>query len=100
MVGFANETVMVNNYTRSQAEDPLISVVAIVFQQYNEPTIKYKMRHSWKIPNALYRSVSQGEHINSSPTVYFEIIPFTQVQMCVDKILIEQAAPSSNVKVL
>lgn len=100
MIGFDNETEMVNAYTLSQAKNPITSVVAVVLEQYNEPTIKYKLRHSWKIPNTLYRSLSQNERMGSSPTVYFEVIPFTQVQMCLDKVLIEQAAPSSNIKVL
>jgi len=100
MAGFTNETEMVNAYTFSQAKNPIISAVAIVLEQYNEPIIKYKLRHSWKIPNALYRSMSQNERISSTPTVYFEVIPFTQVQMCLDTVFIEQAAPNSNVKVL
>ncbi|TGZ53371.1 phospholipid-transporting ATPase ABCA3 [Temnothorax longispinosus] len=98
MEGFVNETEMINTYTRSQAQNPIVSVVAVVFEQYNEPAIKYKIRHSWEIPNDLYQSVSHGERISSSPTVYFDMIPFTQVQICLDEVLIKQAAPDSNVK--
>lgn len=100
MKGFTNETEMVNDYTFSQAQNPIVSVVAVVFEQYNEPAIKYKLRHSWKIPNTLYQTIAKGEHISTSPTIYFNMIPFTQVQMCVDEALIKQAAPNSNIKVL
>lgn len=100
VMGFDNETEMVNTYTLSQAQNPIVSVVAVVFEQYNDPAIKYKIRHSWKILNTLYQSTAKGEHISTSPTIYFEMIPFTQVQMCVDEALIKQAAPDSNVKVL
>lgn len=99
-MGFANETEMVDAYTFSQAKNPIVSVVAVVFEQYDEPAIKYKMRHSWKIPNNLYQSVADGERMSSSPSIYFEIIPFTQVQICLDEALIKQVAPDSNVKVL
>ncbi|XP_011644080.1 retinal-specific ATP-binding cassette transporter-like [Pogonomyrmex barbatus] len=100
VIGFANETEMVNTYTLAQAKDPIISVVAVVFEQYNKPTIKYKIRHSWKIPYALYQNILHGEHISSSPTIYFDMIPFAQVQICVDGALINQTVPGSmsNIK--
>ncbi|XP_011879850.1 PREDICTED: retinal-specific ATP-binding cassette transporter-like [Vollenhovia emeryi] len=97
MEGFTNETEMVDHYTLSQAKDPILSVVAVVFEQYNEPAVKYKIRHSWKIPNNLYQSAVQGEHLSSSPTMYYDMIPFMQVQSCVDKAFIKQAAPDSDV---
>lgn len=99
-MGFVNETEMVNAYTFSQAQNPILSAVGVVFEQYNEAIIKYKIRHSWKIPNNLYQTALQGEHLSSSPTMYFNMIPFTQVQICVDEVLINEAAPNSNVKVL
>lgn len=99
MMGFVNETEMVNAYTISQAQNPILSAVAVVFEQYNEATIKYKIRHSWNIPNNLYQTTLDA-HLSSSPSMYFSMIPFTQVQMCVDEILINEAAPGSNIKVL
>lgn len=100
MKGFDNETEMINAYTLAQAQNPILSAVAVVFEQYNQPAIKYKIRHSWKIPTALYQSVSQSEHLTTSPTIYFNMMPFTQVQMCVDQMLIKQVAPDFNIKVL
>ncbi|XP_012538072.1 phospholipid-transporting ATPase ABCA1 [Monomorium pharaonis] len=98
MIGFANETEMVDAYTIYQAKNPIVSTVAVVFEQYNKPAIKYKIRHSWKIPNNLYQTVADGERMSSSPSIYFEIIPFTQVQICLDETLIKQAVPDSDIK--
>ncbi|XP_029158875.1 LOW QUALITY PROTEIN: retinal-specific ATP-binding cassette transporter-like [Nylanderia fulva] len=96
---FSNETEMTDDYMRSQARNPILSVVAIVFEQYNTSTIKYKIRHSWKIPYDLYQTIL-GEHMSTSPTMYFDMIPIVQVQMCVDKALINQVAANSmsNIK--
>lgn len=101
MQSFKNETHMVNTYTLLQAQEPLISVVAVIFEQYEEEKIKYKIRHSWKIPYNLYQT-TMSEHLTATPTVYFEMIPFIQVQMCVDEALINQKVPDSmsNIQVL
>jgi len=92
---------MINAYTISQGQNPILSVVAIVFEQYNKSTTKYKIRHSWEIPYDLYQTVL-GEHMSTSSTMYFDMIPIVQVQMCVDEALINQAAANSmsNIKVL
>lgn len=93
---------MINNYTITQAQNRIpLSVVAIVFEQYNKSTTKYKIRHSLEISNDLYQTIL-GEHMSSSPTMYFDRDPIVQVQMCVDKALINQAAANSmlNIKVL
>ncbi|XP_011251490.2 retinal-specific ATP-binding cassette transporter [Camponotus floridanus] len=97
---FSNETEMINAYTISEAESKIpLSVVAIVFEQYNKSTTKYKIRHSWKIPNDLYQTIL-GEHMSASPTMYFDMNPIVQVQMCVDEAIINQAATNSmsNIK--
>lgn len=95
MIGFSNETEMEDAYIVAQAKNLLLFVVAVVFEQYNATdTIKYKIRHSWTIPNTLYQSVL-GEHMSASPRIYFDIVPIVQVQMCVDRVLINQAAPNS-----
>lgn len=101
MKGFSNETEMTDAYVLSQTRNPILSVVAIVFEQYNKSTIKYKIRHSWNIPYDLYQTVL-GEHMSTSPTMYFNMVPIVQVQMCVDKALINQVAANSmsNIKVL
>jgi len=103
MISFANETEMIDAYTAAQVKDELLSVMAVVFEQYNEPTIKYKLRHSFTIPNNLYQNViEEGKELLSLSTrTYFKANPFTQVQICVDEALIKHAAPdSANIKVL
>lgn len=101
MIGFANETEMVDAYAVFRAQNVLLSAIAIVFEQYNENDIRYKIRQSWKLPNNLYQS-TMDEHLKLSPTLYFDIIPITQVQMCVDEALINQKAPGAmpDIKVL
>ncbi|XP_011050473.1 PREDICTED: ATP-binding cassette sub-family A member 1-like isoform X1 [Acromyrmex echinatior] len=98
MNGFANETEVVNVYTRSQAQNPILSAVAVIFKQYDQPTIKYKLRHSWKIPNSLYQNLLEGERISTSTSMYVDMMPFIQVQICLDEAFIKQIAPDSNVK--
>lgn len=98
MNGFANETEIINVYTQSQAQNPILSAIAVIFKQYDQPTIKYKLRHSWKIPNSLYQSLA-SESVTSSTSMYFEMMPFIQVQICLDEAFIKQVAPDSNVKV-
>lgn len=94
---------MTDYYMRSQARNPIpdFSVVAIVFEQYNTSTIKYKIRHSEEISYDLYQTALE-EDMNITSTMYFDMIPIVQVQMCVDKALINQVAANSmsNIKVL
>ncbi|XP_018365508.1 PREDICTED: retinal-specific ATP-binding cassette transporter-like [Trachymyrmex cornetzi] len=97
MNGFANETELVNVYTRSQAKNPILSATAVIFKQYDQPTIKYKLRHSWKVPNYLYQNLA-GERLSASTSTYFEMMPFIQVQICLDEAFIKQVAPDSNIK--
>lgn len=102
MQGFTNETEMVDTYTLFQAQDPLISALAVVFEEYKQDTIKYKIRHSWKIPSNLHQTI-MGEHLGDTATVYFAMIPFVQVQMCVDEAFINHVKHNdsmSNIKVL
>lgn len=101
MQSFSNETEMIDTYTLYQAQDPLISVVAVVFERYKQNHIKYKIRHSWNIPSNLFQTVDV-EHLTATPTVYFAMIPFVQLQMCLDEAFINQKAPGSmsNIKVL
>ncbi|EZA61865.1 hypothetical protein DMN91_006090 [Ooceraea biroi] len=97
--GFSNEDEMIDAYIYTQAKHVLLSVVAIVFERYNESNIQYKIRHSWKIPNDLYQGVLD-EQLKLSPSIYFDVLPIVQIQMCVDEALINQTAPGSmsNVK--
>ncbi|XP_012054736.1 PREDICTED: ATP-binding cassette sub-family A member 1 [Atta cephalotes] len=98
MNGFANETEVENVYTRSQAQNPILSAVAVIFKQYDQPTIKYKLRHSWKIPNSLYQSLLEGERISASTSMYIDMMPFIQIQICLDEAFIKQITPRSNIK--
>ncbi|XP_014485767.1 PREDICTED: ATP-binding cassette sub-family A member 1-like [Dinoponera quadriceps] len=97
--GFSNETEMVDTYTLVQAENPLMTVMAVVFEQYEGRNMKYKIRHSWKVPYNLFQTF-EGEHLGATPTAYFDLIPFAQIQMCVDEALINQKIPDymSNIK--
>ncbi|XP_039306683.1 retinal-specific phospholipid-transporting ATPase ABCA4 isoform X2 [Solenopsis invicta] len=101
ITGFANETEMIDTYISSQPENSTIfrlktsKTVAVVFEQYNVPAIKYKILHSWSISNDLYKLVADGEPKSLSFSLYFEMVPF---QICLDKALIKQEAPDFNIK--
>jgi len=99
MKSFSNETEMEDAYMVAQEKDLELFVVAVIFEQYNATdTIKYKIRHSKNIPNTLYLS-ALGR--NAWPTMYFDTVPIVQIQMCVDRVLINEIAPNSmsNIKV-
>lgn len=96
--GFSNESEMIDAYVSSQAKTPLQAVVAVVFEQYNNNTIKYKIRHSWEIQNNLYLSVF-GEGFGPSSAIYFNPCPFVQVQMCTDRALINEIVLGSMSKI-
>ncbi|XP_011705056.1 PREDICTED: uncharacterized protein LOC105460311, partial [Wasmannia auropunctata] len=100
ITGFTNETEMINTYLRSSNQKPLTIIVAgVVFEQYNEPTLKYKLRHRHPIPHDLYQSVSEMELNTRSPLKYFNwFSPLAQIQICVDEAFIKKVAPNSNVK--
>ncbi|XP_011704820.1 PREDICTED: uncharacterized protein LOC105460071, partial [Wasmannia auropunctata] len=97
IIGFTNETEMINAYTRAQAQARFITV-AVIFEQYNKHTLKYKLRHSQEIPNNLYQSALEIDRMSMSPTIYFKNIPLAQVQICVDEAFIKGTAANSNVK--
>lgn len=101
IVGFLTEDDMVNAYTLLQTEYSPIQVLALVFEQYNTTDIRYKIRHSVKIPNMLYQDVFSDMTYNAH-TVYLHAMPFVQLQMCVDETFIYRTAshPIMDTKVL
>ncbi|KAG7200279.1 hypothetical protein KM043_017746 [Ampulex compressa] len=91
VTSFVTEEDMLNAYVLHEAEKPFSNVLAVEFQQYNGYDIKYKIRHSWKIPNLLYRNI-QGEYMGTMTGIYFDLMPFIQLQMCVDESFINHTA--------
>ncbi|KAK9310741.1 hypothetical protein QLX08_000052 [Tetragonisca angustula] len=91
VVGFLTEDDMVNAYTLLQTEYSTIQVLALVFEQYNTTDIRYKIRHSFKIPNMLYQDVFSDMTYNAH-AIYLHAIPFVQLQMCVDETFIYRTA--------
>ncbi|XP_011706309.1 PREDICTED: uncharacterized protein LOC105461509, partial [Wasmannia auropunctata] len=97
--GFTNETEMINTYVRDEDQMPYLNKVGVVFEQYNELTLKYKLRHSFSIPNDLYQSVLEMD----LESIMFQMLnayissSFVQVQICVDEAFIKEVA-NSNVK--
>ncbi|XP_011706168.1 PREDICTED: uncharacterized protein LOC105461370, partial [Wasmannia auropunctata] len=94
--GFTDETEMLNTYVRNQARNPLFRIVGVIFEEYNELTLKYKLRHSFKIPNDLYQSILAME-LESMLSFNTDYISFVEVQICVDEAFIKEVA-NSNVK--
>lgn len=101
IVGFSSEDNMINAYTELQVKSPSIEVTGLVFEQYNTTDIRYKIRHSVKIPNVLFQNIFDDFQWNSR-SIYLDQVPFVQLQMCVDETLINHKASYSmmNTKVL
>ncbi|XP_017876215.1 ABC transporter A family member 1-like [Ceratina calcarata] len=91
VVGFLNEDEMIDTYIKIQAKFGMSQVVGLVFENYNASTtdIRYKIRHSFKIPPALFQNILD-EYSFSSHYIYINAIPFAQLQMCVDETLINR----------
>ncbi|XP_076173170.1 ATP-binding cassette sub-family A member 17 isoform X2 [Ptiloglossa arizonensis] len=93
--GTSSEDDMIKAYTVLQAKSPLVMVLALVFEQYNTSDIRYKIRHTFNIPNVLYQTMF--DHSSYTPhTLYFNTVPFVQLQMCVDESFINRTAPHST----
>lgn len=99
VVGFLTENDMINAYTMLQAKSPTTDVLALVFEQYNTTDIRYKIRHSFKIPNILFQNMFDQPHYNAH-TIYLNTIPFVQLQICVDETFIHHIAsqPMMDIK--
>lgn len=82
---------MTEAYTILQSKSALITVLAVVFEQYNTSDIQYKIRHGLQIPTILFPNIFE-ESMYNSHTLYLSAIPFAQLQMCVDESLINHAA--------
>nr|XP_034183985.1 retinal-specific phospholipid-transporting ATPase ABCA4-like [Osmia lignaria] len=88
VAGFSSEDDMINAYTILHAEAPAVEVLALVFEQYNTTAIKYKIRHPIDIPKTLFQNTFDQS------TIYFNLIPFVQLQMCVDDSFINHTSHS------
>lgn len=80
---------MINAYTILQAEAPAVEVLGLVFEQYNTTDIKYKIRHPIDIPKTLFQNTFDQS------TIYFNLVPFVQLQMCVDDSFINHTSHST-----
>ncbi|CAK9811271.1 Phospholipid-transporting ATPase ABCA3 [Anthophora quadrimaculata] len=94
--GFATETDMIKAYTILEVKSPTSEVIAVVFEQYNTTDIKYKIRHPFKIPNILFQKLFDQPAYNVH-TIYFNAMPFAQLQICVDETLINHMAVSQPI---
>ncbi|OAD58505.1 ABC transporter A family member 3 [Eufriesea mexicana] len=100
VVGFSSEDNMIKAYTELQVKSPNIEVIGLVFEQYNTTDIRYKIRHTFKIPNVLFQNIFNELGWNSH-AIYLSKVPFVQLQMCVDETFINHKASNSmmNTKV-
>ncbi|KOC60391.1 ABC transporter A family member 6 [Habropoda laboriosa] len=98
--GFATENDMIMAYTILEVKSPTSEVLALVLEQYNTTDIRYKIRHAFKIPNILFQKMFDQPAYNAH-TIYFNAIPFVQLQMCADETFINHTAshPMMDTKV-
>ncbi|KAK2576776.1 hypothetical protein KPH14_005420 [Odynerus spinipes] len=86
-IGFTTEEEMVEDYLLKRLKDPLTDVLAIVFDTNPEQKhVKYKIRHSTEIPNALFTDITY----TISEFKYTDIVPFVQMQICIDNFFISK----------
>lgn len=88
-IGFATEEQMLETYLVEQIQEPLHEFLAIVIDKKQESRyFKYKIRHSTQISSELYTdmTLSIPEH------KYLKLVPFIQLQMCLDDSFIKNVA--------
>ncbi|OAD58503.1 ATP-binding cassette sub-family A member 3 [Eufriesea mexicana] len=94
VIGFSSEDDMINAYTKLQVKYPTIKVIGLVFEQYNTTDIRYKIRHTFKIPYKLFQNYFYDPERNSH-NIYLSNVPFVQLQICVDETVINHKATYS-----
>ncbi|XP_066601076.1 phospholipid-transporting ATPase ABCA3-like [Prorops nasuta] len=102
--GFDTEKEMMDAYIKQKAALPMSEVLVVVFDQYKidatQRVLKYKIRHSGIIPNELYQNALSQEE-GYGELCYTHSIPFVQLQICVDRVLINDSStyPLNNVSI-
>ncbi|XP_014231053.1 ATP-binding cassette sub-family A member 3-like isoform X1 [Trichogramma pretiosum] len=101
ITGFNSEEEMLQKYALYQTQSPSNDVVAIVFNKdhVNVTTkrLDYAIRTFYSIPNILYK-IEDENFSNSVKQIFNDIIPFTQIQLCLDEAFIKMKAPNPPFK--
>lgn len=96
---------MLRSYEIQQAEDSLITVLAIDFgntimpknlSKYVPKELSYTIRSSDPIPNKLFDHDSNGYSVASD--ILIQKIPVVTLQMCLDDAFIDKAASADTIK--
>lgn len=89
-------------YALYQTQSPTNDVVAVVFNDnyVNVSTkhLEYTIRSSYVIPNILYKVDNQGATSISIEQAFMDVIPFVQLQICLDEAFIKMKAPNPSFK--
>ena len=93
---------MLKMYALYQTEAPTNDVIAVVFNdKYVNVSTKhlgYTIRTSYVIPNILYKVENQGPVQITLEQAFMEVIPFVQLQLCLDESFIKMKAPNPAFK--
>lgn len=101
LTGFNSEEEMLKMYALYQTQDPTNDVIAVVFHDNNvnisNKHLGYTIRTSYVIPNMLYK-VETEQVMITLDQAFIEVIPFAQLQLCLDESFINMKAPNAAFK--
>jgi hypothetical protein len=93
---------MLKMYALYQSQSPINNIIAVVFDEryINVSTkhLEYTIRTSYAIPNVLYKIENQGPIKTTLEHAFIDVIPFVQLQLCLDESFIKMKAPNPAFK--
>lgn len=99
LIGSDSEDTMLASITREQATNSQMTFLGVVFNNFEgvglPKKIKYKVRTSSKLPDELYQKVENGH----AASMTFYSVPFTPMQMCLDKAIIAKTSSASSINI-
>lgn len=102
ITGFNSEEEMLKMYALYQSQSPINNIIAVVFDDkyINVSTkhLEYTIRTSYAIPNILYKVENQGPVQITLEHAFIDVIPFVQLQLCLDESFIKMKAPNPAFK--
>ncbi|XP_011496889.1 PREDICTED: ATP-binding cassette sub-family A member 1-like [Ceratosolen solmsi marchali] len=102
ITGFYSKEEMLKMYALYQSQSPINNIIAVVFDDkyINVSTkhLEYTIRTSYAIPNVLYKIENQGPIKIALEHAFIDVIPFIQLQLCLDESFIKMKAPNAAFK--
>lgn len=88
-------------YALYQTQDPMNDIIAVVFDEkyanISSKHLSYTIRTPYVLPNILYKIEDEGTSISLEQAL-IEVVPFLQLQLCLDESFIKMKAPNPSFK--